>query len=132
MKPAPIAPSTFDWAHELELSADVLAPRIARDWLGDLLAAELDADKLTAARLLASELVTNAVVHGEGAITVRAQVQSSGVVVEVIDEGRGFQWALGEPEPEQTDGWGLSIVAAESDRWGTAPGNGRVWFELDS
>lgn len=129
---AHIARSTVDQAHEIELMRDIGASRIARDWLADLLAAELEAEKLTTVRLLASELVTNAVVHGEGAITVRAQLHSSGLVVEVIDEGHGFHWALPNPDRDQTRGWGLSVVAAESDRWGTVPGKSRVWFELDS
>jgi len=132
VKPARSAWSTVDQAHEIELSADVSAPRIARDWLADLVADDLNAERVTTAMLLASELVTNAVVHGEGPITVRAQLHSSGLSVEVINEGHGFHWALPEPDRGQTEGWGLSIVAAESDRCGTVRGKSRVWFELDS
>ncbi len=43
---AHIARSTVDQAHEIELMRDIGAPRIARDWLADLLAAELEAEKL--------------------------------------------------------------------------------------
>ncbi len=120
----------MDLAHEIELSRDLGAPRIARDWLAELLADELEAETLETARLLASELVTNAVVHGKGAITVRAQVHSSSLFVEVVDEGHGFRWVLPEDNLGRGGGWGLSIVAAESDRWGTRPGRTQVWFEL--
>ncbi len=131
MKPPTVARSTLDLAHELELSRDLGAPRIARDWLAELVADELEAETLETARLLASELVTNAVVHGKGAITVRAQMRSSSLFVEVVDEGQGFRWVLPQDNLGGSGGWGLSIVAAESDRWGTRPGRTQVWFELD-
>jgi serine phosphatase RsbU (regulator of sigma subunit)/anti-sigma regulatory factor (Ser/Thr protein kinase) len=84
--------------------------------------------------LLATELVTNAVRHGHGDITVRLWPGPEVVRVEVSDANPR------RPEPggldlDAEDGRGLLIVGALSSRWGTAPltdGAGKtVWFELD-
>lgn len=84
--------------------------------------------------LLATELVTNAVRHGRGEVTVRLWPGPDVVRVEVSDANPH------RPEPggydlDAEDGRGLLIVGALSSRWGTAPltgGNGKtVWFELD-
>jgi hypothetical protein len=84
--------------------------------------------------LLASELVTNAVRHGTGEVTVRLWPGKDVVRVEVTDASPH------RPEPADRDlaaedGRGLQIVGALASRWGTAPsraGAGKtVWFELD-
>lgn len=84
--------------------------------------------------LLATELVTNAVRHGRGEVTVHLWPGPDVVRVEVGDANPR------RPEPggydlDAEDGRGLLIVGALSSRWGTAPlpgGNGKtVWFELD-
>jgi anti-sigma regulatory factor (Ser/Thr protein kinase) len=51
---------------QVNLPHTVQAPRIARRSLADWLEPAVDADELDTARLLVSELVTNAVVHGHG------------------------------------------------------------------
>jgi anti-sigma regulatory factor (Ser/Thr protein kinase) len=43
---------------------------------------------------LASELVTNAVIHGEGRIVLRTRASEDSLLVEVIDEGYGFEYEL--------------------------------------
>jgi anti-sigma regulatory factor (Ser/Thr protein kinase) len=59
------------------------------EWYGGSLAGEeLDAD-----RLLVSELVTNAVVHGGGGIRRAADVDDDRLRVEVGDEGSRFERA---------------------------------------
>ena len=84
--------------------------------------------------LLATELVTNAVRHGHGVVSVRLWPGPDVVRVEVSDANPN------RPEPsdldlDAEDGRGLLIVGALSSRWGTAPrpgGAGKtVWFELD-
>ena len=98
-------------------------------WFGAVLAA----GTLTTARLLVSELVTNAVPHGRGCITLRAQLLERRLVVEVIDEGHGFECAPreGNFHPPGVGGWGLSVVDEESSRWGVRCDSSNVWFELD-
>lgn len=81
--------------------------------------------------LVLSELVTNAVVHGEGdTIDLRLQAAGSVVSGEVVDQGDGF-----EPPPPPTldgpGGRGLAIVGALTRTWGIERGSTHVWFELD-
>ncbi len=115
----------------LPRSAD--GPGIARRLLADWFASALANGTLTTARLLVSELVSNAVRHGSGKITLKVQLSDRRLLVEVIDEGHGFEPELLEPDFERSGAgrWGLSIVAAESSRWGVARGISDVWFELD-
>ena len=54
---------------DVELPPDTNAPRLARRLLAERFAEELDRSELGHARLLISELVTNAVIHGHGKIT---------------------------------------------------------------
>jgi anti-sigma regulatory factor (Ser/Thr protein kinase) len=119
-------------ALEFALASGMDAPCVARGLLTDWFAPVLSDGGLTAARLMVSELVANAVCHGRGRITLRARVFEDRVLVEVIDEGDGF-----EHEPRERDfegrrvrGWGLAIVDAESTRWGVRRDHSHVWFEL--
>jgi len=82
--------------------------------------------------LLADEVVTNAVVHGQGPIDIAVDVNEDRVQVTVRDRSdvpplprRAARYAEG--------GRGLSIVEAIASRWGisgTDPGKA-VWFEID-
>jgi anti-sigma regulatory factor (Ser/Thr protein kinase) len=118
-------------AHELKLPRDVGASGIARSWLVGLFAAELAESRLWTLKLLASELVNNAVLHGRGNITLRADLTRSRLLVEVIDDGPSFTPAPFVADPDRSDGWGLSMVATEACRWGVREGSAGVWFELD-
>lgn len=81
------------------------------------------------AALLASELVTNALVHGIGSISLRIDVDTQGVRVEVSDQGNV---ALApSPTPGAHDGWGLRIVDELADDWGVRAGSTKVWFRLN-
>ena len=118
---------------DVELTSTAAAPARARGALEGL-AERVSQELLRDARLLVSELVTNAVRHAEGEI-VRLVVRLAGGVlrVEVHDPGRGF--ALREPssDPIRSSGWGLVLVEELADRWGVdhAPRT-RVWFEMDA
>lgn len=119
---------------EFELAPSHDAPRIARRWLTESLVPMLAANRVLAtAKLLVSELVTNAVTHGRGQITVTAQLSERRLFVEVEDQGDGFECAPRKRELQTAGagGWGLTVVDAESSRWGTSRGSSRVWFELD-
>lgn len=93
-------------------------------------------ERLRDAQLLISEVVANAVRHGErsGApieITVLATAEV--MRVEVGNHGAGFDPAeLPGPSPERSGGWGLPIVAALAHRWGVLKAStSTVWFEID-
>jgi anti-sigma regulatory factor (Ser/Thr protein kinase) len=91
----------------------------------------MEPDELHQAKLLASELLTNAVLHGEGKIVLRAHLDEDRLLVEVIDEGHGFEHAVRKGDFADLSGRGLWIVDAESSRWGIHEGTTHVWFELE-
>lgn len=82
--------------------------------------------------LVVSELVTNAILHGEAAKQLRLRRTPLRVVVEVFDNGRRM------PHPRLADleaesGRGLHLVSRLADRWGARPVHGGkvVWCEFD-
>jgi anti-sigma regulatory factor (Ser/Thr protein kinase) len=118
-------------AFETELPRTHEAPWLARRLLVQWFGAELGSDELHRAKLLASELVTNAVMHGVGRITLRAALNDDRALVEVIDEGSGFEHEIRHREVADLRGRGLGIVDTESSRWGVHEGTTHVWFELE-
>jgi anti-sigma regulatory factor (Ser/Thr protein kinase) len=113
------------------LPRDPRAAGRARRELEELCAGAFTPDDLDRARLLVSELVNNAVLHGSGQITLTAGLDDDRLLVEVIDEGTGFERVVRERELEQLGGWGLNIVDSESSRWGIHEGTTHVWFEIE-
>lgn len=83
-------------------------------------AEDLDAEALIALELIVSELVTNAVQHGVGEITLSLAPTDDGIRVGVHDHGGGVP----EPrasDPRATGGRGLRLVELLSAGWGVAP-----------
>jgi anti-sigma regulatory factor (Ser/Thr protein kinase) len=117
----------------LELPRAPDAPGIARHQLARSVGGALNADQLQTVRLLTSELVTNALLHGAGSITLRASLDDHRLHVEVIDEGDGLDSTPPAPRhgPDQVGGYGLQIVDSEASRWGIGHGTTHVWFELE-
>ena len=89
--------------------------------------AVLGEDGWRRARLLVSELATNAVRHGSGRIELRIVPTPKGLRFCVCDEGRGDR---GRRAPGPDGGFGLHLVADLADRWGQGPTRD-VWFEVD-
>jgi anti-sigma regulatory factor (Ser/Thr protein kinase) len=116
---------------EMDLPRKRGAPALARRSLTRSFAGEVERDALRTAELLVSELVTNAVMHGRGKITLRAQVDEDRLLVEVIDEGEGFERTVRHSDFDNVGGRGLAIVDAEASRWGIHEGTTHVWFELE-
>jgi nitrate/nitrite-specific signal transduction histidine kinase len=108
---------------QLQLPPESGAPAAARRALRTLPLGDRADDVL----LLASELVTNAVLHAgsRNPIELIAECRPDGTWVEVRDHGRGFE------SPPLRAGHGLQILTATSDRWGIVQDDAtRVWFEL--
>jgi anti-sigma regulatory factor (Ser/Thr protein kinase) len=122
---------SFSLPYEVPLFRDFGAAGRARKLLAERFAAELTDHELDTARLLTSELVTNAVVHGQGRITMRADLDEGRLRVEVIDEGSGFERVVRKREMSGYGGWGLALVESESSCWGVHEGTTHVWFELE-
>jgi anti-sigma regulatory factor (Ser/Thr protein kinase) len=116
---------------ELRLAPTVQAPSIARSQLTEQFAHELEHDELEDAKLLSSELVTNAVVHGHGDIQLSALLDDVRLTVEVIDQGEGFERTAPESGSGTVGGHGLNIVDALASRWGIQQGTSHIWFELE-
>lgn len=117
--------------HEVHLPRGIDAPRRARNLISERFGGQLARRELDTARLLTSELVTNAVVHGDGAITMHVDLDAHRLRIEVFDQGTGFERLAEEREVAPFGGLGLKLVDAEASRWGIRKGSTQVWFELD-
>jgi anti-sigma regulatory factor (Ser/Thr protein kinase) len=116
----------------LQLPRAPEAPGIARRQLARSFGDALRADQLQTVRLLTSELVTNALLHGAGSITLLASLTDHRLHVEVIDEGDGLESAAPtRRDPDDIGGYGLQIVDSEASRWGIGRGTTHVWFEIE-
>jgi anti-sigma regulatory factor (Ser/Thr protein kinase) len=89
-------------------------------------AAGFSATKRDDVGLIVSELVTNALRHGRGLITIQITSGPHDLTVEVADEGHG-EVAI-TPAPGASGGWGLRLVDELADAWGARQGSTRVWF----
>ncbi|WP_217919581.1 ATP-binding protein [Actinomadura sp. BRA 177] len=83
------------------------------------------------ARLVVSELVTNAWRHGEGQIILRVfrDTRADFAVLEVWDQGDGLP-VVGPEDFEAVSGRGLLLVSQLAHDWGTRPiteGGKIVW-----
>jgi anti-sigma regulatory factor (Ser/Thr protein kinase) len=88
---------------------------------------------LSDVELLTSEVVSNAVKHGnlDPRQEIRVRIVMDGHIrVEVMDPGPPFEADLSDSPG--TSGWGLFVVDTISTSWGVEPdGVGkRVWFEI--
>lgn len=116
----------------LALTSSTNAPRQARQAIIELLARSGRTDLGADAALLVSELVTNAVVHAGGPITVSAAYLHSTLRVEVHDTDQPPLPRLRKPSASDKTGRGLYLVALLADRWAMAPApDGKtIWFEI--
>lgn len=91
--------------------------------------------KVDVARLLVTELVSNAVRHGSGSVELVVARNGGGVRIEVHDESPDLP-VIVELQPLMEGGAGMRLVATLSDSWGVSPRSDgqpgkRVWFSLD-
>jgi len=119
---------------ELTLPAAATAVTTARCEVTRRFSPRLAVAALEDVRLLLTELVTNAVRHGDIAppdeIDVRAELSGDTVRIEVHDPGRN-----GPVEPRapgaRGGGYGLFLVEKLTQRWGVERDGGTtVWAEL--
>jgi len=105
------------------------ARRVVDDLLDD--AGRMDLQE--AARLLVSEVVTNALIHAGTSIRLDARVDAEGLRVEVSD-GSVHQPVRRRPAAGGNTGRGIVILESLADDWGVVPVEGRktVWFVLSS
>lgn len=116
----------------INLERDASAAAAARRAVERHFDGAFDSRRISELALIVSELVTNAVLHGRGSITLILQRDGDIARGEVIDEGGGFENQVRERGPHDTGGRGLVIVEALARRWGIHEGTTHVWFELDA
>jgi anti-sigma regulatory factor (Ser/Thr protein kinase) len=83
--------------------------------------------------LVVSELMTNAIDHGDGTrMGLVLAEDDDRIRVEVVDAGAGAPQLREEVNPENERGRGLMLVAAVSEEWGvrSRPDSTTVWAEL--
>jgi serine phosphatase RsbU (regulator of sigma subunit)/anti-sigma regulatory factor (Ser/Thr protein kinase) len=116
-------PATRQAAREVAAALAPLAPELGTRTAQDL-------------RLLATELVANAVRHTgivHGSVEIQLRLSEDRVHLSVLDDGPGFDL----PErpvasPEGPGGWGLYLVDRCAVDWGSERGERhRVWLELE-
>jgi anti-sigma regulatory factor (Ser/Thr protein kinase) len=116
----------------LRLAGSPEAPAYARRAIGQL-HTDLEPPVVETMRLLITELIANSVKHARAVkVGLKVLVGQSAVLVEVTDEGPGFEPTGRKAGQDETSGWGLFLVDRLADRWGVArEGTAtRVWFEL--
>jgi anti-sigma regulatory factor (Ser/Thr protein kinase) len=114
---------------ELDSSPEYVAS--AREFVRSRLVSWEATDWLADAVLVASELVSNAILHARTAIELKLSCDLSTVRVEVYDENTRVPVVAGCPV-DATSGRGLALVAALSSAWGIEHyGEGKiVWAEI--
>jgi len=95
---------------------------VARDFVADFLLARVSSDVVEEARLIASELATNAVRHAGTPFTVTVELTDADVTLRVRD-GSSRVPVTQSPNRLADRGRGLVLVDALSVSWGTAAEN---------
>jgi serine phosphatase RsbU (regulator of sigma subunit)/anti-sigma regulatory factor (Ser/Thr protein kinase) len=118
-------------ATSTDLPPDLTAPGLARRFVVaaiDALDAKVSPDT---AALLASELVTNSVLHATGPLRVAVE-SSDGRLRVTVHDGSVVAPRVLDPEPDATSGRGMQLVDRLSGQWGidTVVSGKSVWFEL--
>ncbi len=92
---------------------------------------ELSAEDTQTATLLASEVMTNAVVHGHGMITFAVDCGGGSIAVAVTDEEEALP-VRAEGAGLAEGGRGLQLLDALAGAWGSRGGRERktVWFRV--
>jgi hypothetical protein len=114
-----------------EVPRDVCGPGLSRAAVRDSFRGRISAHELEDLQVIVSELTSNALLYGAGAIHLRALLEDGLVHGEVIDEGGGFERRVAEHGIEAVGGNGLNIVGGLTRRWGIHDGSSHVWFVLE-
>jgi anti-sigma regulatory factor (Ser/Thr protein kinase) len=104
----------------------------ARRWLGSFLHDHgVEVETVMDATLVVSELVTNALRHGDGEGVLRASVEPGEIQLSVTDSGDAEPRIL-PPDRARIGGLGLVVVDRLAADWGVAafPGGKTVWAVL--
>jgi anti-sigma regulatory factor (Ser/Thr protein kinase) len=91
----------------------------------------MDEETADAVRLVASELITNAVVHGEGPVTVALHHWPGRLVIDVVDGNPSApQTSCAQADDESGRGLALVGLLASRSAWEPSGRGKRVWAEI--
>jgi Histidine kinase-like ATPase domain len=110
------------------------APSWAREAIEERFAGSLEPFVLEAMQLIASELITNAVEHSTGEISLCVAVHDRRARIEVTDGSADCEPIITPLGDElAAGGRGLRLVEAFSTQWGCTPNGTQkmVWAEID-
>jgi len=124
------SPDAQDAGFAMTLARAPAAAAEARGATLVLFAGVLGEETLDDVVLAVSELVTNALLHGDGEIGLRLSFDRHYVTGLVSDDGPGFTGGSREPDPSRIGGHGLHIVGRVAERWGHGAGATHVWFQI--
>ena len=117
----------------LVLPADPAAARAGRRYLEAVCCALKAPVVVDVARVLVSELVTNAVVHGCSSPRLSVEARAGDVLFVGVGDDDGRYPVMRDGDEDALGGRGLHLLESLASRWGVrpdAPGK-VVWFELD-
>ena len=119
---------------QLELPPSRMSPRDARLFLAATLHEwHVPDEPVETACLLATELVTNAVLHAGTHLQVVVEATDTTLRVEVVDDADQLPVTRTyRTDPLGITGRGLALVKSLADTWGVTPRDGgkSVWFQL--
>jgi anti-sigma regulatory factor (Ser/Thr protein kinase) len=118
------------WRMSAQLPRDRSCAAVARRLLEGNARQELGDEAGETATLIASELVTNAFLHGQGSIMLSVRRTDDVLRIEVRDEGRPDRIEVVPAEQHGDGGRGLWIVEQLASDWGATEGTGQVWAEI--
>jgi anti-sigma regulatory factor (Ser/Thr protein kinase) len=118
----------MDW---FDLEDSPSAPRAARQLVRSMLGPSASGERLVTSELLVSEMVSNAVLHAMGPLSIGVDCADHRLRVEVRDGDAATAADVAQAERD-IGGWGLRLVDMLASRWGTSfiEGGKVVWFEL--
>jgi anti-sigma regulatory factor (Ser/Thr protein kinase) len=136
--PASAAPPALDPAHPenvvtLRLAATPVSVGVARAQVAAICQRHGLDDLRDTATLLVSELVTNAIMHGVGEVTLSVACTDSELTIGVSDESPAAPELDRDPPTNRPGGRGLFLVESLASNWNYVmfPGGKLVWFCLD-
>lgn len=127
-------PFGADWWYRVQVPAQPWAVGLVRSSLLNALARHGWQAHTDVVSLLASELVTNGIVHGRHPVSVSLSGRAEVLRLDVYDPGPGLPRRR-QATGSQENGRGLALLAALADRWGAmrhpTAGGKSVWCEVD-
>jgi anti-sigma regulatory factor (Ser/Thr protein kinase) len=114
---------------EAELPRQRSCGALARRLIEQQYGKTLDRSTLADLNLVASELVNNAFVHGEGRIRLRLEQTDERLRIEVMDEGENAAIKIRRLGVRE-GGHGLRLVDHLCAAWGAFEGSTHVWADL--